>query len=146
MVGPDGAAFGAAGRVDPTRLDTPPWAGAVLGLELDLPAEPDPPGDPQVRPLPQFPGIERDVALLVPDAVASAQVAAVAREAGGPLLVGVEIFDRFRGKGVPEGTRSLGYRFRFRSQERTLTDEEVDRVTASILERLGGELRVHVRG
>lgn len=144
--GPDEGPAGAAGRVDPRVLDTPPWAGAVLAMEIDLPGEPDPPGDPWYRALPQYPGIERDVALLVPDDVAAARVGAVAREAGGALLTEVEIFDRFRGKGVPEGTRSLGYRFRFRSPERTLTDEEVDRVTASILERLKGELRVHVRG
>jgi phenylalanyl-tRNA synthetase beta chain len=136
---------GSGGRIDPRVLDLPPWAGAVYGFELDLPELPAPRADPVYRALPSYPGVERDVALLVPDDVAAARVQALVREAGGALLVDVEPFDVFRGRGVPEGARSLAYRFRFRSPERTLTDDEVERATATILDRLGEELRVQVR-
>jgi phenylalanyl-tRNA synthetase beta chain len=140
-----GETLGRAGRVDPRRVDTPPWAGPVYGLEIDLPHVPEPRPDPAYRPVPAHPGVDRDVALLVPDALPARRVEDVVREAGGPLLVGVEVFDQFRGTGVPDGVRSLAYRFRFRAAERTLTDDEVERATRSIVERLGEELGVHVR-
>lgn len=146
VVDAGGATLGWGGRIDPRRVDTPPWAGAVFGLELDLPALPAPRRDPVSQPVPAYPGVERDVALLVPDDVPAGTVEATIRGAGGQLLVGVEVFDLFRGKGIPDGTRSLAYRFRFRSSERTLTDEEVDRASGTILDRLREELGVHVRG
>jgi phenylalanyl-tRNA synthetase beta chain len=146
VLDPGGAVVGQGGQVVPQRVDTPPWAGPVWGLELTLPAEPPPRPEPAYRPLPSHPGVDRDVALLVPDDVPAARVAEVARAAGGPLLAGVEVFDLFRGKGVPEGARSLAHRFRFRAPERTLTDDEVERATRTILDRLGEELGVHVRG
>ncbi len=138
--------MGWGGRLEPGGLDLPPWAGDVLGLELTLPAVPSPRPDPHFQPLPAFPAVERDVALLVPDQVPQARVDEVAREAGGALLADLEVFDLFRGEGVPAGVRSLAHRFRFRSQERTLTDEEVERAIRAILDRLGEELGVHVRG
>jgi phenylalanyl-tRNA synthetase beta chain len=55
------------------------------------------------------------------------------------------VFDLYRGKGVPAGTRSLAYRLRFQSAERTLTDPEVDRAVARVEDRLGKELDVRVR-
>jgi phenylalanyl-tRNA synthetase beta chain len=146
LLGEDGRVLGRGGRVEPQRVDTPPWAGAIYGLELTLPPEPSPRADPAYRPLPAFPGVERDVALLVPDAVPAARVLEVARGAGGDLLAGVEAFDLFRGGVVPAGTRSLAHRFRFRSPERTLTDDEVERAIRAILDRLREELGVHVRG
>jgi phenylalanyl-tRNA synthetase beta chain len=146
VVDGDGGPVGRGGRVEPRRLDLPPWAGAVFGLELTLPPAPRPRPDPAYRPLPTFPGVERDVALLVPDAVPAARVVEVARASGGALLADVDVFDLFRGAGVPAGVRSLAHRFRFRSPERTLTDDEVERAIRAILERLGEELGVHVRG
>jgi phenylalanyl-tRNA synthetase beta chain len=140
-----GETLGWAGRVDPRRMDTPPWAGPVYGLELDLPAAPEARPDPAYQPVPAHPGVDRDVALLVPNALPARKVDDLVREAGGPLLVGVDVFDQFRGSGVPDGVRSLAYRFRFRASERTLTDDEVERATRSIVERLGEELGVHVR-
>ena len=52
----------------------------------------------------------------------------------------------YEGEGVPEGSRSLAYRFRFRSSERTLTDEEVERSFRSVLDRFAEEPGVQVRG
>ena len=71
---------------------------------------------------------------------------AVIGSAGGALLDRVELFDLYRGKGVPEGKRSLAYRLRFQSAERTLTDAEVDRAVAQVIARLQGDLDVQVRG
>lgn len=141
----DGAVVGFGGRVDPAALDLPPWAGDVLALELGLPAEPAPPGDPVARPLPAYPAVERDVALIVPRALPAATVTEAARSAGTALLEAVEVFDLYEGERLPEGTRSIAYRFRFRSPERTLTDDEVERAFHAIVARVEEEPGVHVR-
>ncbi len=142
----DDQKVGVAGRVDPACLDLPRWAGEVFALELTLPASPSPAPVVTARPLPAFPGVERDVALLVPHAVSAGAVLDLARGAGKRLLIGVDIFDLYDGDELPEGVRSIAYRFRFRSPERTLTDEEVERAFRSILARLQEEAGVQVRG
>lgn len=141
-----GEVLGRAGRIRADRVDAPPWAGPVWGLELALPDEPAPAPVPVYVPLPQLPASERDVALLVPVDVAAGAVTERVREAGGPQLEHVEIFDLYRGAGVPPGHRSLAYRLRFRAPDRTLEDREVDAAMARILERLEAELGVRVRG
>ena len=105
----------------------------------------DTPPQPVAIPRPAFPAIDRDLALLVPETLAAAGVEAVAREAAGPLLEEVRIFDVYTGTGVEEGMRSIAYRLRFRSPDRTLTDEEADAAVARVLERLDEELDVRRR-
>jgi len=143
--GPDGAVLGAGGRVAPHAIDAPAWADPVWALEVELrPAlvgrEP-----PTFQPLPAFPAIERDLALLVPDELPAARVEAVAREAAGPLLEAIAPFDLYRGRGIPAGTRSIAYRLRIRAPDRTLTDAEADAVVARVLRRLREELHVERR-
>ena len=136
---------GVGGEVDPGGLDVPRWVGTVLAIELSLPATPFASIDPAARPLPAFPAIDRDVALLVPHTVEAASLTGWAVDAGGRLLESVDIFDLYEGEALPEGVRSIAYRFRFRSLERTLTDEEVERVFRTILERLEEEAGVQIR-
>jgi phenylalanyl-tRNA synthetase beta chain len=73
-------------------------------------------------------------------------VEALIRIRGGGLLEGVELFDLYRGEGVEQGTRSLAYRLRFRSPDRTLKDKQVDKAVSGILARLKEELSVQHRG
>jgi phenylalanyl-tRNA synthetase beta chain len=95
---------------------------------------------------PQFPALERDLALLVPDGVTSQQVADVIRSEGGALLESVELFDVYRGKVGTELALSLAFRLRFRAAERTLKDKEVDKSVQAVLRRLEEELVVKARG
>jgi phenylalanyl-tRNA synthetase beta chain len=78
--------------------------------------------------------------------VSAAEVESTARDAAGELLESAVIFDLYQDGEMEAGTRSLAFRFRFRSQERTLTDDEVDRATRRIIARLAEERGVHVRG
>jgi phenylalanyl-tRNA synthetase beta chain len=125
-------------------VDSPPWADPVYAAELRLEA-------PTRRarrfvPLPAFPPVERDLALLVPLDLAAASVADTVRSAAGPLLESVEPFDLYRGKGIPDGTRSLALRLRYRAADRTLTDAEVDASVGRVLKRLKEAHGIERRG
>jgi phenylalanyl-tRNA synthetase beta chain len=136
----DGTVVGGGGRVAPGAVDAPAWADAAWVLEVLLPAG----GSAAVRPyraLPEHPASERDLALLLPAGVSAGQARGVISESAGALLEAVHPFDQYTGKGIPEGTRSVAWRLRFRLADRTLTDAEVDaavsRTLAALEERLG---------
>jgi len=132
-----GNAVVARGRRAPEGMvDAPAWATPVLLLEATLPAAAVKSSARRYVALPTHPGSERDLALLVPFAVTAAELEATIRGAAGALLEEVFPFDRYEGKGLPEGTRSLAWRLRFRAPERTLTDKEVDASVDAVLKAL----------
>ena len=145
VTAPDGRMVGYGGRVHNDAVDAPAWAGPVWGLELFLPAEPDPRPGHRYEPPPVFPGVDRDLALLVSLDLKAREVEGVIREAGRPLLVDVQTFDLYEGKGIPEGYRSLAFRLRFQSDRRTLTDDEVERSVTAVMDRLREVLGVEAR-
>jgi phenylalanyl-tRNA synthetase beta chain len=137
---------GQGGRVKAGSVDAPVWAGDVWGLEITLPAVVIRAPAPVFERLPQFPAVERDLAVLVPDQVPVGRVLEVAEDGGGPLLEAVHLFDHYRGEGVPAGHRSVAFGLRFRAPDRTLKDKEADRAVSSIVKRLKEELGVEPRG
>jgi phenylalanyl-tRNA synthetase beta chain len=137
---------GWAGRVAADAVDAPKWADAVWGFELTLPEVPWQRRAQPFHALPPFPDVERDLALVIPDRLSAAAVEGAIRSHGGLLLRDVTLFDLYRGKGVPDAHRSLAYRLRFVSDERTLTDEEVDRAVAAVVSHLKEVLGVERRG
>ena len=141
----DGSVVGGAGRVRADRVDAPVWAGPVWGLELDLGDGAARRADPAYRPPPAFPAVERDLALLIPDSLPARQVLEFLEKRGGRDLVGVSVFDLFRGGDVPGGYRSVGFRLRFQSGRRTLTDTAVDRAVRRLVHRLKEEFGVEPR-
>ncbi len=157
---------GTVGHVTEVTLDRPVWASAAFGIELVLGlmpsadvASPKTNGHDQMmvergvpasagirfKPLPTTPAAEIDVALLVPDGVEAAAVERVLRTAGGELLERITLFDEFRGHGVPDGQRSLGWRLTFRHPERTLRDKEIEGRRARLLDILDKELGIRPR-
>jgi phenylalanyl-tRNA synthetase beta chain len=97
------------------------------------------------KPLPQFPAIGRDMAMLVPEATTHEAVLQAVKRAKAANLESVDLFDVFRGKHVPEGQKSMAYAFIYRSPEKTLTDTEVNAAHAKIVEALKSELKAMVR-
>jgi len=97
------------------------------------------------KPLAQFPGSQRDVAMLVPESVTHADVLAVVRKAKPANLVDTRLFDVFRGKNVPDGLKSLAFSFTYCSAETTLTDAEINAahepLVAAFTESLGATIR-----
>ena len=115
-------------------------------IELNLSAlELRAPHDPQYQEISPYPRVRRDLAVILDRSQPAGEVEAAIRKTGGRDLVAVELFDRYEGKGVPEGRVSLAFRLVFQRSDRTLTDDEVVRATDRVVKMLdrcfGGELR-----
>ena len=95
------------------------------------------------QPIPRFPAVERDIALVVDTDVNHYRVQSVIK--GFSLVAGVTMFDVYSGKQVPPGKKSLAYRITFQSPTHTLTDDEVDRIQQQILDKLSQELGATLR-
>jgi phenylalanyl-tRNA synthetase beta chain len=93
----------------------------------------------------RFPSSDIDLAFVVEDRYPADVVAETLSAAAGDLLESVRLFDVYRGTGIAEGARSLAYRLRFCSSDRTLTDEEVGELRArcigAVEEEYGALLR-----
>jgi len=100
----------------------------------------------RIAPPPRFPAVRRDLALVVEERVDVSELFDLIRQAGGPLLAAVDLFDLYHGQGLPPGTKSCGVTLTFRSQERTLTDAEVAEIEARIIELLGRLAGARLRG
>lgn len=96
------------------------------------------------QPLPKYPGVIRDIAIILNRSVRWEQVEQLVR--GFPLVASCQLFDLYEGKPVPEGRRSLAFRIVYQSPDRTLTDEEAGKVHQQIIEKLGKELGAVLRG
>jgi phenylalanyl-tRNA synthetase beta chain len=92
------------------------------------------------KPLPRFPSVVRDLSILVDDALSAETVRGTIRETAPSTLVLVREFDRYQGKGIPEGKASLSLRLTFQSPDRTLTDDEVQSAMADIVKAVTGKL------
>ncbi len=87
-------------------------------------------------PLPIYPSIQRDVSLLVKRSVSFAEIKQIIKNQGFELLKKVEFVDIYEGKGIADDERSITIRLEYRSNERTLQDEDVEQIHADILENL----------
>jgi len=95
--------------------------------------------------LPQFPSSRRDVAMLVAETTTHEAVLQSVKQAKAANLETVELFDVFRGKGVPDGQKSLAYAFTYRAADKTLTDADVNSAHEKVLETLKAQLKVELR-
>jgi phenylalanyl-tRNA synthetase beta chain len=101
---------------------------------------------PKFVPLPEFPGVERDLVFLFDRATRAEDIIQAVRKAGGKLLTDVRIFDRYTGKGVPEERVSLGIRFTLQDAGRTLTQEDSDGVSNAIIAAMDRVFGASLRG
>ena len=139
-----GRTVGHAGEVHPSVLRTLGLPPRTSAFELDLgPLVTD--DVPVAATLSTYPVATQDVALIVPDGVAAADVEQALRDGAGPLLESLRLFDVYTGPPIPAGSRSLAYALRFRAPDRTLTAEEASAARAAAVaaaaERTGAVLR-----
>lgn len=95
--------------------------------------------------LPKFPGVERDLAVVVQEGVTAERVREVIVANGGELLREVSLFDVFRGKQIEAGYKSLALSMRYQAQDRTLTDDEVNSLQQGIADALAREVGAELR-
>jgi len=144
LIGSDIAGW--LGEVHPRALDAYDCEGPVVAFELSLAVVLR--SASAHRPfvdVPRFPAVELDVAQLVPEDVTAERVTQAIVSAGGNLLESARLFDVYRGKGVPEGRKSMAFALTYRRADRTLTAEEVEQTHERLLRKVtgavGGELR-----
>jgi phenylalanyl-tRNA synthetase beta chain len=139
----DGRQLGYIGELHPSVTSRAHIDGRVVAFEIDVEPVLDAASVARAQPLPRFPAVERDLAVVVEETVAAGAALASIKELAGDLLERVQAFDEYRGSQVPDGHKSIAFTLTFRSSERTLTDAEVDRVISEI--KLGLEKRHRAR-
>ncbi len=96
-------------------------------------------------PLPKFPASTRDLAVIINSEVLSQEIEDIIKNQGGNLLESAKLFDVYQGKQIEEGKKSIAYSLIYRGDNRTLTDNEVNKVHEKIVKalehKLGAELR-----
>jgi phenylalanyl-tRNA synthetase beta chain len=96
-------------------------------------------------PIPKFPSAGRDLAIIVAEQVRAQDLIALIRSAGGEIVRDVSVFDLYRGSQVPPGMKSLAFSITYLALDRTLTDEEVNRLHQKITEALAVKFHARVR-
>ena len=146
MVTIDGVDVGYMGQVHPLvaknyGIDAEVYCAEISLtklFDLQLPAA-------TYTPLPKYPSVTRDLALVCEEEVTVAQAEAVIEASAGKLLRSVRLFDIYRGIGVPEGKKSMAFSLELRADDRTLTDADseavMSKVLAEVQEKLGATLR-----
>ena len=142
----EGVSIGVMGQVHPLVARNYGMDGEIYCAELNfsemlrhiLP-------DPTYVPLPRYPAVSRDLAIVCDEAVTVAQAEKIISGAAGKLLRDVRLFDIYRGVGVPAGKKSMAFSLELRADDRTLTDADSEGVTKKVLtaleEKLGATLR-----
>ena len=142
----DGEVIGVMGQVHPLvaknyGIDSEVYCAELnfskmLGLRLP---------DPTFTALPKYPAVSRDLALICSEDITVAQVEEVISASAGKLLRKIQLFDIYRGVGVPEGKKSMAFSLQLRADDRTLTDSDseavVNNVLAAVKEQLNATLR-----
>ncbi|QAT41075.1 phenylalanine--tRNA ligase subunit beta [Clostridium sp. JN-9] len=97
------------------------------------------------KPLPKFPAVTRDMALLVDESTLVSDIEQIMHKQGGNMVESIKLFDVYKGKQIPQGKKSIAYSITYRMENKTLTDAEVNKVHDKILRtlemKLGAQLR-----
>ena len=141
-----GRAVGVAGALHPKVSQVFDLSGEVWVAELDFdgvafygPAGVAP------RPIPRFPAVSRDIAVVVDESFEAEAILEEIRTVHEPLIESARVFDCYRGAPIPPGRKSLAYSIAYRAADRTLTDDEVNALHARVRERLRERFLLELR-
>jgi len=138
--------LGSCGELHPTVQENYGIGSPLYYLELNFQAllgARRKPGTAQVPS--RFPSTSRDIAMLLPKEITAAEVVGCVKSVKAPELEGVEIFDLYTGGNIPAGEKSLAIRVRYGSKEKTLTDDEVNKLHQRVMDTLTKKLNVSFR-
>ncbi|WP_066640334.1 phenylalanine--tRNA ligase subunit beta [Desulfolucanica intricata] len=142
-----GKQIGIIGEVHPDVLENYNLPERVIACEINL-TEVFAAGGKvkKYQSLPRFPGVDRDLAVVISREVPVQELFKVIRAAGGKLLRLVKLFDVYSGKQVPEGYQSLAFALNLQADDHTLTDTEINETVENIKSALAKELGAELRG
>ncbi|GBF82153.1 phenylalanine--tRNA ligase subunit beta [Aphanothece sacrum] len=145
-----GQRLGVFGQIHPQLRQKRDLIESIYGFELDLNLllkniKQDELMTPRFQAYSTYPAVERDLAFFAPLKVSVVELTNTINKAGGQLLAGVELFDEYQGKNVPEGQRSLAFSLAYRVSDRTLTDGDVEPVHDQIRQTLVKQFDVTLR-
>ncbi len=141
-----GVLCGVAGALHPDVIAARALEGDVWVAELDMVRVVQYcPRRVVFQPLPRFPAVLRDLAVVVDGSFRAQELLDTIREVAPPLVEDVRVFDQYTGAPIPEGKKSLAYSISYRSADRTLTDDEVNTLHDVLVTRLLERLPVEVR-
>ena len=133
--------LGTLGQIHPAVAENYSADCELYAAELDFTALFDRMGGtPIYQPLPRFPAVTRDIALLCDKSLPVAKLEECIRQGAKGLLKAVTLFDVYTGKGVPEGKKSVAFNLELRADDRSLTAQEADEDVKGILDLLSREL------
>lgn len=136
--------IGILGALHPKIAQALDLTGHIYLFELDLNAFLKK-NTPTVVPLSKFPSLRRDIAIVVSQEVAAADVLAVVRQQAGEWLVELSLFDVYQGKGIPEGKKSLAMGLTFQAFSRNLTDADIENALGQVLLALEQDFQAVLR-
>jgi len=102
-------------------------------------------GPVKVKPIPKFPAIERDLSIVVDEAIAWADISEAVDKKASAELEAIHFVGIYRGKGIPSGKKSVTLTLTFRDEDGTLTHEAVDRFEANIVDSLAKSVAAELR-
>jgi len=100
---------------------------------------------PAFRGISKFPAVRRDVAVIVDRDIPVAEVKICVRQAGGPILRDIVLFDIYEGSNIETGSKSVGLGLILQETSRTLTDADVDKIMHTVIDRLGRDFNATIR-
>jgi phenylalanyl-tRNA synthetase beta chain len=124
--------IGILGALHPKIAQALDLTGHIYLFELNLNALLNK-NTPTFAPLSKFPSLRRDVAMVVSQEVAAADILTIVRQNAGEFLVDLSLFDVYQGKGVPEGKKSLAMGLTFQAFSRNLTDADIENALGQVL-------------
>jgi phenylalanyl-tRNA synthetase beta chain len=142
----DGTPVGVAGALHPEMAQMLDLPAEVWISELDLDGLAHyVPRRVALHPLPRFPAVTRDIAVVVDEAFTAGEIVEEIRALANPEIESVRLFDCYRGAPIAEGKKSLAYTIAYRAADRTLTDDEANGLHAAVLARLTGRFSLELR-
>ncbi|MBN2259526.1 MAG: phenylalanine--tRNA ligase subunit beta [Clostridiales bacterium] len=130
----DETLFGIIGEIHPDVMKNFGISSRVIAAEIDFEKIAENSNLAKLyEPVPKYPSIQRDIAILVKDETTHSEIVDLILKNGGKNLVDVKLFDIYRGVQIKQGYKSMAYSMTFRSDEKTLTDEEVQKPYDKIL-------------
>ncbi len=134
------------GQIHPALLDNKKMPKTIFICELDLCKIAESVENvTRMKPIPEYPAIRRDLALVVPISVFYRDINKIIIAEGKNLLEECHLFDVYDGKGIQDGFISLAYSLTFRDLKKTLTDAEIQPLIDKMIARLDKELAVKLR-